>query len=181
MAGTTLSPNVDNIQVGKGIVSFLKDGDVTYRDLGNVSAMTFTPEVTTLEHFSSRQGTKKKDLVITLEQKGAVKMTMEEITPENFALMVYGSVDEAAVGGPEVEIFGSPSTSGALRFTGTNDQGPKVTVDFYHVTFTPTGDVGFISDEFNAMEVTADVLAAPSGANVGKFGVAKWTDITVGS
>lgn len=156
---TTASPNTDNIQVGKGVVSFKKTGDSVFRDLGNVSALTVTPDVTTLEHFSSRQGTKKKDLVITLEQKATAKMTMEEITPDNFSYMVYGSVDMAAVGGPEVEIFGASAITGELKFVGTNDQGPQVTLDLYNVSFTPSGDLGFISDEFNQMEVTADVLA----------------------
>lgn len=178
---TTISPNVGNLQVGKGIVTFQKDGAGAFRDLGNVSDMVITPEVTTLEHFSSREGTKKKDLVITLEQKATVKMTMEEFTPDNFALMVQGTNDEAAMGGPEVEIFGATAISGHLRFVGTNDVGPKITVDLYNVTFNPSGDLNFISDEFNGMEVTADVLAAQGGANDGKFGVAKFTNMTVGS
>jgi hypothetical protein len=181
MAPTTLSPNVDNLQVGKGIVSFKKTGDSEYRDLGNVSEMVITPEVETLEHFSSRQGTKKKDLVIILEQKAVVKFTMEEYTPDNFSLMVYGTVDEDAVDGPEVEIFGGSSITGALKFVGTNDVGPKITVDLYNVSFAPDGDLALISDEFNGMELTGEVLAATSGENEGKFGIAKWTNMTIGS
>lgn len=157
---TLASPNVDNLQVGKGIVSFKKTGASVYRDMGNVSGMTITPEVTTLEHFSARQGTKKKDLVIILEQKCAAKITMQEITPDNFSLMVYGAVDEAAIGGPTVEIFANSAITGELRFVGTNDVGPKITVDLYNVSFAPSGDLSMISDEFNAMEVTVDVLAA---------------------
>lgn len=181
MAPTTISPNVENLQVGKGTVEFKKTGDSTFRHLGNVSDMVITPEVETLEHFSSMEGTKKKDLIIILQQKAKCKITMEEFTPANFALMVYGDVDEAAVGGPEVEIFANSSITGALRFVGTNDVGPKITVDLYNVSFTPTGDLGLISDEWNNMEVTADVLAAVSGENEGKFGIAKWTNMTVGS
>lgn len=180
-APTTLSPNVGNIQVGKGIVSFQKDGEGEFRDLGNVSELVVTPETETLEHFSSREGVKKKDLVITLEQKATVKMTMEEMTPENFALPFQGAVDEAAVGGPEVELFGGTAISGHLRFVGTNSVGPKITLNLYNVTFNPDGDINMISDEFNGLEVTADVLAATSGEFSGKFGVAKWTNMTVGS
>jgi hypothetical protein len=182
MAPTTISPNVDNLQVGKGIVEFKKTGQSHFRKLGNVSSMVITPETTTLEHFSSMEGTKKKDLVIVLEQKAKCKIVMEEFTPDNFALMIYGNVDEAAVGGPTVEIFANSSITGALRFTGTNDVGPKVTVDLYHVSFTPTGDLGLISDEFNNMEVTADVLSAPNDdPNAGKYGIAKFTNMNVGS
>jgi hypothetical protein len=177
---TMESPNVGNLQVGKGNVEFKKEGDAEFRHLGNCTAFTVTPEVETLEHFSSMEGTKKKDLVITIEQKATVAITMEEMTAFNAALMLQGSLDEAAVGGPEVEIFGSDGAiTGHLRFTGTNDVGPKITIDLYNVQFAPNGDLEMISDEFNAMEVNADVLVAPSdSAFAGKFGVAKWTNVT---
>lgn len=178
---TTISPNTGNIMVGKGIVTFQKNGTGDFRDLGHVSEFVVTPEIDTLEHFSSREGTKKKDLVIVLQQKATVKMTMEEFTPENAALSVQGTVDEAAVGGPEVEIFGATSVTGHLRYTGTNDQGPKITIDLYNVSFNPDGDLSMISDEFNGLEVTAEVLAAESGTFAGKFGIMKWTNMAVGS
>lgn len=176
MAPTLTSPNVDNLQVGKGIVSFKKTGESEYRDMGNVSSLTITPDLTTLEHFTSRAGVKLKDLTVILEKKGQVKITMEEITAHNFALMVLGTVDESAVGGPEVEIFAQSVITGALRFVGTNDIGPKITVDLYNVSVTPDGDLDLISDEWNQMELTMDMLAATEGPNAGKFGLAKWTN-----
>jgi hypothetical protein len=177
---TMQSPNVGNLQVGKGNVTFQKNFEGEFRHLGNCTAFTVTPEVETLEHFSSMEGTRKKDLVITIEQRCTVAITMEEFTAFNLALMTQGALDEAAVGGPEVEIFGATEAiSGHLRFTGTNDVGPKITIDLYNVQFAPDGDLEMISDEFNAMEVTADVLVAPTGsAFVGKFGVAKFTNVT---
>lgn len=179
MAEPTMhSPNVGNLQVGKGIVSFKKSGDADFRDMGNVTSMTITPEMDTLEHFSSREGVKKKDLVIILEKKGTVKVVMEEFTAQNLAIMVLGTYDEMAVGGPEVEIFSSTQVTGELKFVGTNDVGPKITVDLYNVSFTPSGDLQMISDEWNNMEVTADMLVAESGPNQGKFGVAKFTNVT---
>jgi hypothetical protein len=177
VAPTLTSPNVGNLQVGKGIVSFKKQGDASFRDLGNVTSLVITPDMTTLDHFSSREGVKKKDLQIILEKKATVKLTMEEITAQNVALMVLGAVDEAAAGGPEVEIFSSTAVNGWLKFVGTNDVGPKITVDLYNVSFTPTGDFQLISDEWNNMEVEADVQVAPDGANVGKFGLVKFTNV----
>jgi hypothetical protein len=183
MSGSTVSPNTGNIQVGKGFLEFKEHGQSEWRHMGNCSEIVGTPEVETLEHFSSMQGTKKKDLVIILEQKYSIKITMEEITPANVALATGGTLDEAADGGPEVEIFGATSKSGELKFTGTNDQGPKIDGYWPNVSFTPSGDFGFISEEFNSMEITGDVLAgnADQGAYEGKFGILKWTDIQVGS
>lgn len=180
---STTSPNVGNLQVGKGIVSFKKEGDSVFRDVGNVSSLVITPDMTTLDHFSSREGVKKKDISIIIEKKATVVMTMEEFTPENLAIMVVGAVDMAAVGGPEVEIFSQNAVNGWLKFVGTNEVGPKITIDLYNVGFTPSGDLGMISDEWNEMEVTGDVQVAPASdtANAGKFGVAKFTNVTAPS
>lgn len=175
---TELSPNVENLQVGKGIVSFKKEGDSTFRDLGNAKSMVLTPQVTTLEHFTSRTGIKTRDVLMTLEQKAEVKLVLEEITAQNLQLMVYGSVDLAAVGGPTVEIFGASQVKGSLKFVGTNDVGPKVTMILDNVSWTPTGDLQMISDEWNNMEVIAAILPAESGARVGKFGTIQITNST---
>lgn len=168
---TIHSPSTGNYQVGKGIVSFKQEGDTDFRDLGNVSAVTLTPDLTTLDHFSSRAGTKAKDLSIVLEKAMTLKITMDEVTAKNLAIMLLGTVDEEAVGGPTIDIFTQNAVTGAFRFTGTNDTGPKVTMDLYNVSFKPDGDVDFISDEWNEMEATADVLQATTGPNTGKFGL----------
>jgi hypothetical protein len=175
---TEISPNVENLQVGKGIVSFWKDGDADYRDLGNVTSMVLTPEVETLEHFSSRTGIKTRDRLITIQQKATVKLVMEEITASNLAMMVYGAVDEAAVGGPTVEIFGSTETRGKLKFVGENTIGPRVTMILDNINLTPSGDLQMISDEWNNMELTGAVLPAESGPRVGKFGTIQITNST---
>jgi hypothetical protein len=172
------SPDVNNLQVGKGIVSFKKTGASTFRDLGNVTSLIITPNMDTLEHFSSREGVKKKDLTVILSKQATVKLVMEEFTADNLAIMVLGDVDETAVGGPEVEIFSTTAVTGELKFVGTNEIGPQITVDLYNVSFTPSGDLQMISDEFNNMEVTGDVLVAGSGANAGKFGIAKFTNLS---
>lgn len=173
---TLASPNVDNLQVGKGIVSFKRTGAADFRDMGNVTEISITPDLTTLEHFTSRLGVKTKDKTVILEKKGTVKIVMEEITAANFALMAMGTIDEAAVGGPTVEIFSESEITGELKFVGTNDIGPKITVSLYRISITPGGDINLISDEWNNMELTCDMLAATDGANAGKFGLAQWTD-----
>ena len=175
---TETSPNVNNLQVGKGIVSFKPTGDSVYRDLGNVTSFKITPDADTLEHFSSRTGVKTRDVLIVLQQKMKVTIVMEEFTAKNLAMMVYGTVDEAAIDGPAVEIFGLSQVKGSLRFVGTNDYGPKITVDLWNVSWTPSGDLEMISDEWNNMEVEGEVLAAESGPNAGKFGQMQITNST---
>lgn len=179
---TTTSPNIGNLQVGKGILSFKKEGEDTFRDLGNVTALTLTPDITTLDHFTSRAGTQLKDYTIILQKASTIKLTMEEFTADNLALMLCGDANGFDVGGhPTVEIFSEDAIAGELKFVGTNEVGPQITLDLYNVSFTPSGAVDFISDTWGNMETTGDVLAASSGENVGKFGQATFTNVAPGS
>jgi hypothetical protein len=177
MAPTLLSPNVDNYQIGKGVFSFKQDGYADFRDLGNVDSGVLTPNLTTLDHFSSRLGVKSKDKVITLEKSAQFKISMDEITAHNIALMVLGTVDEYAEGGPTIEIFNNNSVNGWLRFVGANEVGAQIQMDLYNVSFTPSGDFSLISDEWNKMETTAEVLVAGTASAVSATGKLTATDV----
>jgi hypothetical protein len=181
MTITLNSPSTGNYQVGKGVVSFKQDGDTEYRDLGNVSALSISADIETLDHFSSRAGVKSKDLSIILSKGGTLNMTMDEVTARNLALMVAGVVDEEAIGGPTIEIFGQNAINGALKFVGANEIGPKVNLDLPNVSFKPDGDLDFISDEWNELEVTGEVLQATTGDLAGKFGMMQITNIEAAS
>jgi hypothetical protein len=67
-----VSPSTDNYYVGKGKISFKAVGDPDFRDIGNVSSLETAPNLTTLEHFSSREGVKKKDMEVVTEKKMTV-------------------------------------------------------------------------------------------------------------
>ena len=68
-----VSPSTDNYYVGKGKLSFKPTGAPTFRDLGNVTELETTPNLTTLEHFSSREGVEKKDKEVVTEKKLTVR------------------------------------------------------------------------------------------------------------
>lgn len=180
-APTYLSPNTGNYQVGKGNVTFKKEGDADYRHLGNVSSLVITPDVTTLDHFSSMAGVKSKDLSVVLEKKATLKITADEITAYNVSLLTLGALDESAIGGPTVDYLSEAAVTGALRFVGTNLLGAQITMDIYNVSFLPTGDFQLISDEWNEMEMEADVLVAGAGPNAGKFAKIQFTNVTPAS
>ena len=82
------SPSTDNYYVGKGKISFKATGENAFRDVGNVSSLETAPNVTTLEHFSSREGVKKKDMEVVTEKKMTVTMVMDEWTADNGRPMV---------------------------------------------------------------------------------------------
>jgi hypothetical protein len=165
MTVSTQSPNVDNYYVGKGIVTFKPDGSSVWYDVGNVTELEFTPSTDTLEHFSSREGVKSKDLTIVLSKGGELRMVMEEWTPRNLAMILVGDVDLSDPTQPVIEIFSRGSVSGELKFTGTNSQGPRYNFHFLKVDFLPSGSINPISAEFGTLEVTGQV--AVSGGSFG--------------
>jgi hypothetical protein len=179
MTATLLAPNTGNLRVGKGELKFKRTGDATAISFGNCTDIVLTPDMETLEHFSSLAGIKTRDLVVILSKKVALKFTMEEFTPHNMGIMLLGAVDEAAVGGPEIDIFSESSITGEVTFISNNDIGPKYDVTLYNVSITPTGDFSMISEEWGTMECEADVLPAQSGPTAGKFGLVKVTNIDV--
>ncbi len=93
------SPSTDNYQLGKGVVFFdRKDLDTGLytgeRDLGNAPAFSFNIALEKLEHFSSRGGLKAKDKNIVSQITPGVAFTLDEVTPENLALLTLADIVE---------------------------------------------------------------------------------------
>src|SRR5882672_6981172 len=98
MPVSDLSPNVENYFVGAGIVKWQALGDLTFRDVGNVSRFEFTSTVTRLKHYSSRTGTRFKDRDVVTQVDAQVALTMEEFTASNLAMALLGIQNASDVG-----------------------------------------------------------------------------------
>jgi hypothetical protein len=172
------TPNVLNYQVGKAIVSWKPAGASTYRDLGNVSAAALQVNVEFLDHFSSRAGIRSKDRSVPVELAGEVTLTMDEITAENLAMAVLGTVSAQTSNDPgydanastqrsKVDILAASNLDGALRIVGTNSVGRRMQIDLWSVSFKGGSSVAFIGDEWTEVELTGEVLR---DENEGSFG-----------
>lgn len=95
MAISNTSPNTDNYFIGKGVVYWMGDGETTWRDLGNVPEFEVSLTLDKLDHFSSREGTRKKDRSIIREQGGTVRMVIEELTARNLELALMSTATVA--------------------------------------------------------------------------------------
>lgn len=164
-----VSPSTDNYYVGKGKISFKAEGEATFRDIGNVSSLETTPEVTTLEHFSSREGVRKKDKEVVTEKKMTVAMVMDEWTAENLAMALLGDISTDLDGNKVIDIFSRNSFEGELKYEGTNEIGPQMDISLFRVVFKPGRALNPISDEWGNLEIEGEVLAN----ELGKFGT--WT------
>ncbi len=168
MAISLTSPNVDNYYVGKGIVYIKLEADNDYVDIGNVTSLEFTPSVDKLDHFSSRTGIKQKDKSVVLQLSATLKMVMEEWTARNLTLMLLGDSAGVQSGGvTQIDILVNSALDAQVKFVGANDIGPQWTFEFPSVSFTPSGALNPISDEWGALEVSGEVQAVD-----GSFGTA---------
>jgi hypothetical protein len=151
------SSDVNNYYVGKGILSFTPSGG-SIRELGNAPSVRLSPTTETLEHFSSQAGIRSKDRTILLEKSLTATITLDEITPENLAMFLFGTVTENTDGNKVFEIFSESEVTGEMLLVGTNDVGNKFTMTLPSVSITPTGEFEFITDEFGQIELTCEVL-----------------------
>lgn len=166
MAISLASPNVDNYYVGKGIVYIKLPTDADYVDVGNVTALEFTPTVEKLDHFSSRTGIRQKDKSVVLQVSATLSITMEEWTARNIALTLLGDVVESG-GIVSIDILTNNAQEAAVKFIGANSVGPQWSFEFPSVSFTPSAALNPISDEWGELQVEGEVQAVD-----GAFGVA---------
>jgi hypothetical protein len=92
------SPNVDNYYIGKGKVEIKLPTDANWVDIGNVPEFEYTPNLTKLDHFSSRAGTRSKDKSVVTEKAAAIRIVMDEWTARNLSMALMGAVEPADCG-----------------------------------------------------------------------------------
>lgn len=157
------SPDVMNYFSGTGICYFKRTGESEYRDLGNAPAVSVGPVLETREHKTSRAGSRSVDRIFTTSKKGELKVSLDEITPENLALFFLGDVSVDTAGNSVVSGFTNNSVTGAFRIVGTNEIGSKYQFDALNVQFIPSGEFSFIADEESVIELTANISQDDDG------------------
>jgi len=230
------SPDTALYFVGKGKLFFDRwtaaNASTGERDLGNAPSFVVTPNVEQLEHYSSRTGIRSKDHEVDVQQSLNVKFSLDEISVDNLALVLYGdgvevmaqgdgnvgaeamtlyqdrwvkmnnrniSVSSVGIAGyvegtdyevdhsvgriralstggiadgeavhvsytfgamtwNYVEIFGRKPVQGLLRLVGTNEVGTQFEVLLWKVKIKNSGDINFIGDDWNVIELEGEVL-----------------------
>lgn len=152
-------PNVEFYTIGRGELKWTPTGG-TQRSLGNAPEIELTPEVTKLDHYSSMSGVRSKDKSVVTETKLTIRIVLDEISAENLKLLLMGgSITTAQNGEKSFSPLAVSEIEGALVFTGSNTVGSQVDLSFSKVSFTPSGSLNVISEEWNQVEITGEVLA----------------------
>jgi hypothetical protein len=159
---TDISPDTSNLFFGAGIVKWKGVDDPDYRDVGEVLTFEFTLGVTMRDHISKRTGTRFRDYNAVQQTTGMIRMGLQEFTSDNMVFALLGDLDKT--GTPKsIAIGGNTTITGALRFIGTNDIGPRHQLDFPDVLITPAAALNMLADDWGVIELSADVRGAPDG------------------
>lgn len=162
MTAPAASPDVENLSVFTGKVTFDLNDMASPRDLGEAQLFKLTPALTKLDYFSKRNGSKKKVKSVITEQAVTLNMELNEMTDTNLAMALMGT----SVGGT----FGLLSQSeivGTIVFDGTNNVGNLVHWEG-RVSISPKDGIDFLGDGWGVITIEAEVLADES---TGEFGV----------
>lgn len=154
-----------NYVIGRGRLFFDKFLDNTKtptgeRYFGNTPAFTLSTSVNTLDHYSSEQGTKEKDLSVNLSVDNTITITCDNIDDDNLALWFLGSTSAVTVGAAtgDTSVFESV-TLGSYFQVGITDDTPAGVSDIDNVTIENNNGAhaaGTIT--YSAVEVANDTL-----------------------
>ena len=156
------SPDVRNLSVGTEFIEFRPEGADDYFHVGNVPKFEFKMRMETLDHFTPVNGMKVKSYTWTVELAAEIEMEMEEITAANLAMLMLGEITAGPGGQPQVSIAAQAPKTGALRYTGTNETGPRWMIDLHSVSFNEDGEFSPLASggkDFNSISVKGSALA----------------------
>jgi hypothetical protein len=150
----TTAPNILNYTIPQGQVHFTVTGG-TRTHLGNCRLFTYTPTVTTKDHFQSMTGIRSKDFSPVTQVAAAIKMELDEINEYNLALFVLANPQTSGTLGGLTDT----QLIGTLEFQGFNSIGSLMTFTG-KVQMKPTSDLSLVqdNDNFQIIPLSADVL-----------------------
>jgi len=155
------NPSTTLYTLGRGIVSIAAWSGTSppgsLNDVGN--SPRFEVEVTeeTLDHYSSRSGTRVKDKKVVLETGYTLNFDLDEFSTQNLTMYLKGSISGNVISA-NVEL----DKEYAVKFVSDNPAGPNETWEFHRCKLTPGGSLNLISDEWALMSFTGEGLADTS-------------------
>jgi hypothetical protein len=163
--------NPDNYLVPGRISLWVRDKDSSasadWKELGNIIDPSFEGTLTRLEHFSTRRGTRAKDMSIVTERSGTLSFSVDELNLHNlqFAFGSKAAIEDGtvtlkeskvlkntgaavliAIGEDDIDLGSVIVRSDNLEDEDTFTVGVDYTVDEANGTITPTVAPGRLSD-----------------------------------
>ena len=139
--------------MGKGIIT-LDD-----RDIGNVSSLVFNINENIIKLPNYRTAGGGTYASVNRIESVEFTATLHDISPENLAMVLFGTTS-TALGVATIEALTTGAQEFELVFAGLNEAatGKTVTVTVHKAKIGAAQGLGFIGDEFAALEITGEVL-----------------------
>lgn len=158
--------------MGKGIVSLTPEAGGTAVDVGNVSALNFNINENIIKLPNYRTAGGGTYAQVNRIESVEFTATLHDLSPENLAMVLFGTstvVDNVAT----IEALTTGAQTFLMTFAGVNEAatGRTVTVTVHRAKIGAAQGLGFIGDEFGALEITGEVLIDTSivAAGVSQF------------
>ncbi len=158
--------------MGKGIVSLTPEAGGPAVDVGNVSALNFNINENIIKLPNYRTAGGGTYAQVNRIESVEFTATLHDLSPENLAMVTFGTstvVDNVAT----IEALTTGAQTFQMVFAGVNEAatGKTVTVTVHRAKIGAAQGLGFIGDEFAALEITGEVLIDTSivGAGLSQF------------
>jgi hypothetical protein len=154
--------------MGKGIVSLTPEGGGTARDVGNVSSLQFNinENIIKLPNYRTAGGGTYGQ--VNRIESVEFTATLHDLSPENLAMVLFGTSTEVT-NVATIEALTTGSQTFELVFAGINEAatGRTVTVTVHRAKIGAAQGLGFIGDDFGALEITGEILIDTSITTAG--------------
>lgn len=159
------APNVENLTLHGGVVSFQLNSTGSFRDLGECDTFDLVlSDDTKLEYKSNRTGSRRTVKTIVTEKSASINLRMMEIIGPNIAMAIGGEEVVNTDGTKTIGVKTEGSITGTLKIIGAVDDGNALTW-IGDVDITPSGTISFFSNgAFMGMDIVADISADDDGA-----------------
>lgn len=155
--------------MGKGIVELTPEGGGTARDVGNVSALAFNINETIIKLANSRTAGGGTYASVNRIESVEFTATLHDLSPENLSMVLFGTTSEVGEVAT-IEALTTGAKTFKMVFSGINEAatGKTVTVTVHRAKIGAASGLGFIGDDFGALEITGEVLIDTSIILAGK-------------
>jgi len=145
--------------MGKGIVSLTPEAGGTPRDVGNVSSLQFNPNENIIKQPNYRTAGGGSYASVSRVESVEFSATLHDLSPENLAMVLFGTVTKAG-NVATIEALTTGAQTFKMEFAGVNEvsTGRTVTVTVHRAKIGAAQGLGFIGDDFGALEITGEVL-----------------------
>ncbi|WP_313308771.1 hypothetical protein [Stutzerimonas nitrititolerans] len=154
--------------MGKGIVSLTPEAGGAAVDVGNVSALNFNINENIIRLPNYRTAGGGTYAQVNRIESVEFTATLHDLSPANLAMVLFGTATEAD-GKATIEALTTGAQTFEMVFAGINEAatGKTVTVTVHRAKIGAAQGLGFIGDEFAALEITGEVLIDTSITTAG--------------